>query len=247
MKKLILTILGVLWLARIVSATEITLQNGLSGYSGTTDSYIQADDADTNFGTSTQLSIHDSWAPGYQWPIIKFDVSSIPAGSTINSAILSIYQEGDVGGACSIYVYRVFKSWTSSGVTWNDWINPDSEWGTAGCNNANDGGSDNSEDGSGYDRVSTASATYSRASWEGVGFKNWDITTLVDGWVNGTMVNNGVRIGTSLNCNYDGASDFSKFTSSEGSTSANRPKLIINYTEGATPSSRSRPPIVSVY
>ncbi len=44
--------------------------------------------------------------------VIAFDLSSIPAGSVINSAVLSCYRyDGDVGSALECDIYRVTEYW----------------------------------------------------------------------------------------------------------------------------------------
>ncbi|MHB1167349.1 MAG: DNRLRE domain-containing protein, partial [Carboxydocellales bacterium] len=55
-----------------------------------------------------------------------------------------------------------------------------------------------------------------------------DITVLTQAWKNGTFVNNGFII------DGDTTASYSEYASSDNSTTANRPKLVITYTESGT-------------
>ncbi len=47
--------------------------------------------------------------------VLRFDLSSIPGGSTINSAVLSCYRfDGDTGSALECDIYRVTESWVEA-------------------------------------------------------------------------------------------------------------------------------------
>lgn len=207
-------------------ATETTFQDA-------DDSYIYKDaggsDADTNYGTATEMKVTghtDYW----RRPILKFDVSSIDSGDTVSSAILYVYFHTDLGYSFDIGAYRVFKTWTEAGVTWNDWINPDSEWGTAGCDSTNDSGSDNSGDGTGDDRKATAEDTYSFTANDGAGWHDFDITSLVQGWVDGSMASNGVILISDANSNIDSVGYYSEDYTTDTSK---QPKLVVTHTSGA--------------
>jgi len=230
MKKLLLALSIVLLTAINCLATDVTFQDGVSpdaSYAGTNDCSMQQESGDTNNGTGTTMLFSD--VTNYQdRPVIKFDVSSIPSTATIDSAVLSLYANWDTSATCAIWVHRIFKAWPiETDVTWNDWDNTALEWTTAGCGNADDAGSDNSGDATGADRTSTANATYNKAAWEGGKYQTWTITTLVQGWVNGTMANNGVRISTDIG---DCITDNGTYSSSENATTARRPKLVVSYT-----------------
>lgn len=236
MKKIILILLF-LFITSTVYATSITLQEGASSYSGTSDTELYEDGggagagATTNYGTNSDLLFWCTSSTYERNPIIKFDVSSIPSGSTINSAVLYLFDQTDNGYSGTWSLYRVFKPWTEGEATWKRWDNANSkEWGTQGCHNASDAGSDNTGDGTDYDRTSTAIATLSKAAWDNYtrAFRQFTITNAVQNWVDGTWSNNGVYlVGAGNSCD-------NTLSSSENATSANRPKLIIDYTEGAS-------------
>ncbi|WOX55518.1 DUF3344 domain-containing protein [Methanoculleus palmolei] len=90
------------------------------------DTYIRWGGAvgDTNYGTSTSLFIRQSGDP---WgasagtlyrSLIRFNLSSIPEGATIESATLYGYMPARTGDR-EVAAYRVTGAWTETGVTWN--------------------------------------------------------------------------------------------------------------------------------
>ncbi len=103
---------------------------------------------------------------GFYCALLKFDISSIPAGSTINSATFYMYYYSHTGSTSSkkFYVSRAEGSWNEGGVKWSTrslYRNP------------------------------TASKTISGGSY---GWKSWSISNLVDEWVNGTYGNDGLIV-----------------------------------------------------
>ena len=107
------------------------------------------------------------YCPGvdcYDWGnariLIRFDLSSIPSGATINSATVYLSQyEFYVTGTYNIH--RLMGNWEESTVTWNN--QP------------------------GYDLVPTDSKLISEANPT----TEWDVTSDVDGFVDGTLNNDG--------------------------------------------------------
>jgi hypothetical protein len=235
----IIAVFIVVFLCSIAYATEVTFQDGTDSYTGTDDSMLYNHDPEfnTNYNTDTTIKLR-TYTDGANYnksAVIKFDVSSISATATINSATLYIWYLGQndctnpEGYANTLGVYRAFKTWTNAGVTWNDWINPDSEWGTGGAENESDAGSDNSGDGSDYDRKATAEDTYTQPAWQSTGqFLDFDVTDAVQNWVDGTWTNNGLV----LRLNPTTPNEVIRcYASSEYGTTSYRPKLVVDYTE----------------
>ena len=125
----------------------------------------------TNLGSTT-----DMWA-GYDdyldpdgqivRSLIKFDVSSVPAGASINSVTLRVYKWNSwdyPGRSRTITAYRISSNWSESTVTWNS-------------------------------RPSYAEAYGSASvSHDGTGWYSFDVTNLVKAWANGTYPNYGVML-----------------------------------------------------
>jgi len=143
--------------------------------------------------------------------LVKFDLSAIPSGSTINSAVFkarhSYFSEGS--GACNITVHRIKERWLEGSVRWTN--KPDYH-------------------GSSYDSVSIG-----HGAW---GWYEWDVTDLVQEWVNGTS-NYGLMLrGPESPCGRVRA-----FSTREGSYT---PKLVVSFsTPTPTPTATGTPTVTS--
>ncbi|RZL10805.1 MAG: DUF4347 domain-containing protein, partial [Rubrivivax sp.] len=114
------------------SSSGISFQDGVGGYTGTQDTYVEAASPNTSYGNSTSLVV-DNGSPNGRQTLIKFDdlfgngPGQIPYGSIITSASLTVYvTNGDTADAVSIH--RMLASWSeastfnslSSGVSTNN-------------------------------------------------------------------------------------------------------------------------------
>lgn len=97
---------GGFWVAQPAQASPLSLTS-------VADSYVLSTSGTSNFGTA--LAIKDS-ASTYRG-LVKFDTSSIPVGSTINSATLKLYGTFTPSSG-GIRVHSELDSWTESAVTW---------------------------------------------------------------------------------------------------------------------------------
>ena len=83
--------------------TSVTYQNGLDGYTGTTDTYIAEIDSTLNFGGCDTLKVSYATWTGYQSgnkkTLIKFDISDLPDSAVITQAYLQLYQYSNNAGA----------------------------------------------------------------------------------------------------------------------------------------------------
>jgi hypothetical protein len=80
------------------------------------DTYVDKTNATQNFGNATVLYIRPT-AGIDKRALIKFDLSSIPAGSQILAAILYVYNDKDDNYAVDIL--QVTSSWSEMSTTWN--------------------------------------------------------------------------------------------------------------------------------
>ena len=103
------------------------------------DTYISEFNPAVNYGGVGQLQIAHGVGNENIDILMKWDLSSIPKGSTIEASTLYLWIESEVGGAGGITEYSISRllsgnsGWTEGGCTWNlqDGINP---WaGGAGC------------------------------------------------------------------------------------------------------------------
>lgn len=231
----VLTILFLFLYVSVASATTVTLQQGTDGYSGATDTVIDYANATTNYASDTTIAVIRPFSGNFDKSgLFKFDVSSIPSTATINSATFSVYHDAvsDADGyAPVIGSDRVFKPWTEAGATHNTWDGTNG-WGTVGAANASDVGTDNTGNGTDPDRTATSTDTVSFTGWTAypAAFIDFDVTALVQAWVNGTINNNGLILRGTSNTQDKAV----VFWSSENATTANRPKLVIDYTVGSS-------------
>jgi RHS repeat-associated protein len=120
--------------------TVLVFVTGLSAYAQTTvtlsasaDAFIDQASSTTNFGTTNYLQTYP-WTSSYtKRSLIQFDLSGIPAGATIISADLYLYNYGTSGYTRTLAVHRVTSSWTETGVTWNNFNGAFNGTSTATC------------------------------------------------------------------------------------------------------------------
>lgn len=198
-----------------------------TSYNGVSDTMLHAWYPSTNFGNDAYLrSRRDNAAR----PAIKFALSpTIPSGPlvTIVQAKLHLWLYY-VSNAfvMNVDVYRINRSWSESTATWQF------PWMTSGC------------DAVPSDRQGTMAATAVIGAEQGY-WVQWDVTSLVQEWVSGSVPNEGVLL--------LGRGDLSReisFYSSEYPEPAFGPKLCVTYfvtqptlTPTATPSATATPTV----
>ena len=94
------------------------------------DAWVEEDDPNDNNGNPGNVTAPDGerYKPldvqsgtGVRWWIfLKFDLTDIPAGSTINSATLQLMMDVAPTASRTYNVHRVIDSWSEGGVDWND-------------------------------------------------------------------------------------------------------------------------------
>jgi hypothetical protein len=181
------------------------------------DAYVSEFAPDTNYGTITDLTVGNS-ASSYEYHIlIRFDLTPIPAGSTINSATLQVYSMVNLAAAepdAGASAYQVWPHRNAGGVS-NLW----SETGAIGAPAAT------------WNTKPSVYAADDAASTVGAnnGWYNITATNAVRQWVTNGASNNGFTL------KGDGAAVwFASFQSRESGASY-RPRLVVSYTVPVTP------------
>ncbi len=177
----------------------------------------------SNYSAGTQLNT-------YTWPanqpantiLMKWDLSSIPAGSTIVSATLSLYMQGVSGtGGKSLYNISAHKV-----------INKNPVISQATGYNYSSSGAWDAVTGKTYSNIplgegDVATADDVQAIDLTQGYKSWNVTNMVQSWVNNSSTNYGLL----LNSDNSAAADSNRyFGSSKNANTGQRPKLVITYT-----------------
>ncbi len=83
------------------------------------DTYINQSVPDASYSNSNSLWVSNNAINKQERILLKFDISSIPANSTINSSKVELWQEGGDGASpAQIDIARITSNW-DGGVTWN--------------------------------------------------------------------------------------------------------------------------------
>jgi hypothetical protein len=188
------------------TTTSVTLQDGLNGYAGTTDTYLDQFQPATNFGATAHFEVR--WYNDgvnlveMNKALLRFNLSSIPSNATINSATLTVYnlRANSNSSADIITMNKVTGAWSESS-TWNSGV-PASVSSGVTC-------------------PTVAGYTGAPVTPEAYTINN--MTALVQGWVSTPASNLGVIFTTDSNLNF-------RLASSEYTTVQYRPALTIQYT-----------------
>ncbi|CVK34344.1 DNRLRE domain-containing protein [Methanoculleus bourgensis] len=102
-----------------VLAAPVAAATTTETFQADADTHIRSNYADTNYGKLNEIPIRLTTASARYNGLIRFDLSSIPEGATIESATLYGYMHNKVGGDKEVAAYRVTEAWNETGVTWN--------------------------------------------------------------------------------------------------------------------------------
>jgi hypothetical protein len=163
--------------ASTAQETTIILQQGLDGYAGTSDVYLDqlypgrpqgVQDADN---LRVRSGLHNT--------LVRFDLSSLPLGTQVLSATLSLRSHYAKSLTTPLVVegYQVLRPWVDVEATWNG-PQEGEQWQEPGCT------------GAGLDRAYSPFDSQTL-----IGKDRWyafDVTGLVGDWVSGAAPNHGV-------------------------------------------------------
>jgi hypothetical protein len=196
------------------SERTLTLQQGRNGYTGAEDTHLYRYAPDQNHCHRDALTL------GYKQcyaALLRFDLSLLPADAVVHGADLQLYAKGWGGSDVTLDAHRVLRLFTACQATWNQAM-VGQPWGVPGCN----------------DTSSDRSASPESSVRTG-GIHKWydfDLTVLVQDWLDGRQANHGVLV--------RGASPLSTgmfyFVSGEADSVDLRPRLVVTYSVGQEPS-----------
>lgn len=113
--------------------TTVSLQQGVNGYSGMTDTSLRSDATKTNFGNATTLLADGT--PDYAI-LMRWDLTSIPPSKVASSATVTFNVVDPSPEAYGIYALK--RSWSESNATWQRASNGNNSWQVPGANGTND-------------------------------------------------------------------------------------------------------------
>ncbi len=206
--------------------SSLSFQQGVSGYTGTQDTYVHQDEAGSGHGNSATIFVdndEDNNPFGdfdRQQGLLRFDnivgaaavyegdptPTAIPAGATVTSARLVLQFKDDVDiGDEDFFLYRMTRSWDENS-TWNSL--------SGGLSTAD---------------YTTAGGVFIEGDNEPNGDPQrvLNVKDFVQGWVNGTHANHGWAIMYENSSNND---DGIEIASSEDGNVIFRPKLEVEFT-----------------
>ena len=177
------------------------------------DAYIEDISPTSNFNNSSFIVGERASFTEKQRGLIKFDLSSIPAGAIIVSATLSLFITADRSNNARTYkAFRLLRNWGETTVTWNKYDGTNN-WGTAGATNATD-----------IDTTEMASCSYTSSESAGTEKQYLFTVSEFQKFITGAYTNYGwlIKADTETDDSYEHGS-------SSHATSGYRPKLVVEY------------------
>jgi type II secretory pathway pseudopilin PulG len=183
---------------------RITLQPG----SSSEDTYIEVDKPNDNYGSDNILMTDGEISgSGPIRSLLRFGLSGIPSSLDVIAAELSLYVDDDANTPPVVEAHRLLKSWVegtggNDGATWNK-ADGSTAWNNPGTD---------------YDPAVEGSFVAS-----GLGWKSMYVTSLVQGWADGSFPNDGMVL---LSPPASGNNEIT-YHSSDVSDPTLRPKLTV--------------------
>jgi len=128
------------------------------------DAYVSQPQPGTNYNNASNWPIQRDSQLRERYPLLRFDLSSIPEGSEVTGAELEVYVDNATGQAVvELVVERITFTWNQATVTWNNRPPMQGRWATLDVGNS-------------------------------PGWRELDLRVLTNNWVRGSLPNHGVAI-----------------------------------------------------
>jgi hypothetical protein len=155
--------------------------------------------------------------------LIRWDLSSIRADTTVVRAQMSLYSRHSQRGSWTIDAHRVLQPWVEGNL---DGLNRQLDNPVSSC--WIEYGNGLRWNAPGADGAADREATViSSATHTGTGWVSWDVTEAVRNWLDGNWDNNGVI----LKSNNEALKNLRFFLSSECRNAAFRPTMVVEYVQ----------------
>jgi len=187
------------WSAMAASIQSVTTAHHPESFSAVQDAFIREQSPTTNYGFSNSMTV-DGENNKEQRGLVQFDLGTIQSGATIKSAYLKL-DASKVDDDITLDIYQLTESWAEGSTTWNDR--------SAGTNWSVAGGA--------FNATPVVSKTL---QYEQTGSQYFNITALVQDWVDGDEENYGIMFSSSSKWE-------AIFDTREGATP---PELVLVYT-----------------
>jgi hypothetical protein len=183
------------------------LQSGANGYDGVADTHINSWDSEVNYANVDRLWLRQA---DIMAPLIRFDLSDLPADAHIVEAELSLWTTGQSNdNPATVGLYFLNRPWQVEQATWLQ-ATSTQPWSVPGANATPD------------DRNAAPHSTTEVT--ETSHWYDWNVTAPVQDWVQNPAGNNGITLKAFAvpKVQY-------YFASSEYNNPTDRPKLTIRY------------------
>jgi len=158
--------------------STLWLQQGVNGYTGCTDTWLDAWDTEETHGTDALMNVRST---NHQVALIRFDLEGIiPAGARIIEATLYLYAVDRTNpAAITVETYQTYRHWSEAEANWHKATLTDL-WDVPGCGGPN------------TDRAAEMESTQ-EVTGAGV-WAEWDVSEMVQAWVADPTANKGINL-----------------------------------------------------
>jgi len=182
------------------------------------DTYLSSAQPNQNFGGDGGFIAGESHSSANVLrALIKFPLTALAPNASIQSAVLSLFLEGNAAdNARTFRVFRLKRLWSPSGATWNNWL-AGQAWQTAGGFGALD-----------CEQTDIGSLVIPAADAAGTAHAFTLTAAKVQEWLNGVLENDGLL----LKADTEADEAHSWYSGNYVTVPALRPKLVLTYTLG---------------